>query len=167
LVFDTDGVASSTATVNLNVFHVERIRDFMFDTLRVPTLGDDYVCIARTKALRGIKDDSTWEEWHKYTDPAVKFNGEVGRLEGIRFIETNHSSALSSSLGSGGILGEAVFFGEDAVSMAVATDPELRASIPGDFGRQKALAWYGVLEFGIIWDTANAGEARIVHLTSQ
>ena len=167
LVFDTDGTPSTTATVNLNVYHVERIRDYMFSTLRVPMLGDSYVCIASTKAIRGIKDDNTWDEWHKYTDPAVKFNGEVGRLEGIRFIETNHLSALSSSLGAGGVLGEAIFFGEDAVAMAVAQDPELRAGIPGDYGRQKAVAWYGILEFGIVWDTANAGEAKIVHLTSQ
>lgn len=167
LVFDTDGTPSTTATDNLNVYHVERIRDYMFSTLRVPMLGDSYVCIASTKAIRGIKDDSTWEEWHKYTDPAVKFNGEVGRLEGIRFIETNHLSALSQSLGAGGVLGEAIFFGEDAVAMAVAQDPELRAGIPGDYGRQKAVAWYGILEFGIVWDTANAGEAKIVHLTSQ
>ncbi len=167
IVFDTDGVASTTALANLNVFHVERIRDQMFGDLRIPPLDNDYVCIASTKALRGIKDDPTWEEWHKYTGPEVKFNGEVGRLEGIRFIETNHFAALSNSQGSGGVLGEAVFFGEDAVIMAVAEDPELRAEIPADFGRKKSLAWYGILEFLQTWgDSANAGEARVIHLTS-
>jgi len=44
--------------------------------------------------------------------------------------------------------------------------PELRAAIPGDFGRSKAVAWYGILEFDIIWDTGNPGEARIVHVAS-
>jgi hypothetical protein len=48
----------------------------------------------------------------------------------------------------------------------VVIDPELRAAIPGDFGRQKAVAWYGILDFGVIWDTANPGEAKIVHVTS-
>lgn len=167
LTFDTDGTASSTATANLNVYHVEQIRDYMFSTLRVPTLpGGDYVCICSTKAKRGLVNDPNWETWHKYTDPQSKYNSEIGRIEGIRFIETNNLSALSSSKGSGGVLGEAVFFGEDAVAMAVVQDPELRAAIPQDFGRQKSIAWYGVLDFGVVWDTANAGEARIVTVTS-
>ena len=87
-------------------------------------------------------------------------------MENIRFIEVNHTSALSASLGASGVLGEGVFFGQDAVAMALVEDPELRAGIPEDYGRRKSVAWYGILEFGVIWDTANAGEARIVHLTS-
>ena len=166
LVMDTDGTASTQALANLGVYHVERIRDYMYSTLRIPMLGDSYVCLASTKALRGIKDDSAWEEWHKYTDKEAKFTGEVGKIEKIRFIETNHSDALSSAKGLNSVLGEAVFFGEDAVAMAVAEDPHLRIMSPGDYGRQKGVAWYGILEFGIIWDTANAGEAKIVHLTS-
>lgn len=167
LTFDTDGTASSQATVNLNVYHVEQIRDYMFSTLNVPPYeGDDYIGLVSTKAKRGLVSDPAWEQWHKYTDPSMKFKSEIGRLENIRFVEINNTASLSGSLGAGSVLGEGIFFGEDAVAMAVAEDPELRAEIPKDFGRQKAVAWYGILEFGIIWDTANAGEARIVHLTS-
>ena len=51
--------------------------------------------------------------------------------------------------------------------MAVAEDPELRAKIAEDFGRSNGVAWYGIYSFGQIWsDSANAGEARVVHLTS-
>lgn len=167
ITFDTDGTASTTATVNMNVFHVEQIRDYMFSTLLVPPAeGDDYIGLVSTKAKRGIISDPAWEQWHKYTDPSAKFNGEIGRLENIRFIEINNANALSGSLGTGGVLGEALIFGEDSVVMAVAEDPELRASLPQDFGRLKAVAWYGILEFGIVWDTATAGEAKIVHVTS-
>lgn len=167
LTMDTDGVASTTATANLNVYHVEQIRDYMYSTLKVPAYeGGDYFAIVSTKAKRGLINDPNWETWHKYTDPQAKYNGEIGRIEGIRFIETNNTDALSNSLGSGGVLGETVFFGADAVAMAVVQDPELRAEMPKDFGRQKAVAWYGVMEFGAVWDTANAGEAKIVHVTS-
>lgn len=167
IVFDTDGTQSTTSVANLNVYHVEEIRDYMKTTLRIPSYeGGDYVCLASTKALRGIKRDPNWEVWHKYTDPEAKYNGEVGRIEGIRFVEINNTSALSGSLGTGSVLGEAVFLGEDGVVMAVAQDPELRAAMAGDFGRQKAVAWYGILDFGVVWDTANAGEARIVHVNS-
>lgn len=167
LTFDTDGTASTSATSNINVYHMEQIRDYMYSTLKCPTYeGDDYICLASTKFKRGIMNDPAWEAWHKYTTPEAKFNSEVGRIENIRIIETNNTTALSGSVGAGGVLGEAVIFGADAVVMAVVQDPELRAAIPGDFGRQKAVAWYGVLDFGVVWDTANAGEARIVKVTS-
>lgn len=167
LTMDTDGTASTAASVNLNVYHVEAIRDYMFSTLAVPGYaGDDYIALVSTKAKRGVMSDPSWEDWKKYTDPSAKFNSELGRIENCRFIEINNTAALSGSLGTGSVLGEAVFFGEDAVAMVVAEDPELRTEYAKDFGRQQAVAWYGILEFGCIWDTANAGEARIVHVTS-
>ncbi len=167
IVFGTNGIAPGTGAANLNVYHVEQIRDYMFSTLNIPPYeGDDYVGLVSTKAKRGLINDPSWEVWHKYTDPAAKYNGELGRLENIRFVEINNTAALSGTLGTASVLGEAVFFGADAVAMAVVIDPELRAAIPGDFGRQKAVAWYGILDFGVIWDTANAGEARIIHVNS-
>lgn len=164
--FDTDGTMSTTALANLNVFHVEVLADYLWDTLRVPRWsGDDYVAICRTLALRGIKRDPQWESWKIYTTPEAKATGEVGKIEGVRFIQTNHNSALGK-VGTGSVLGECVFFGQDAVALAEVQTPELRAAIPTDFGRSKSVAWYGVLEFGLIWDTANAGEAKVITVTS-
>ena len=164
--FTTTGSFSNTSTENLNVYHVEEIADYLYDTLQAEACIDgDYVAICRNLAYRGLKRDPAWEEWHKYTDPSVKFNGEVGRIEGTRFIKTNHADALAE-VGTNSVLGEAVFFGADAVAMAEAQTPELRAGMPDDFGRSKAVAWYGILEFGVIWNTANAGEAKIVHVGS-
>ena len=164
--FDTDGTASTSATANWNVYHVEEIRDYLFDTLQTPTWeGDDYIAIFRTLGLRGLKRDPAWEEWHKYTDPQAKYNNEIGRIENVRHIETNHANALGK-VGTNSVLGEGVVFGSDAVVMAEVLTPELRDEVKGDFGRARAVAWYGVLEFGLIWDTANAGQARVVHVTS-
>jgi N4-gp56 family major capsid protein len=168
LTMDTDGTASTAATVNLNAYHVAQIRDYMHSTLNIPAYENgDYMCLASTKALRGLKSDPDWEVWHKYTDPKSKYNSEVGKFEGVRFIEVNNTASLSGSLGTGSVLGEAIFFGDDAVAMAVAQDPELRADIPKDFGRSKNVAWYGVLNFAQVWgDSASAGEAKVVHVTS-
>lgn len=169
--FETDGAASNSAASNLNMYHVESVRDYMFSTLNIaPYSGDDYVCIMITQAKRGLLRDPSWVDWKKYTDPAAKYNGEVGRIENIRFVETNHTSALADGLGSGDIMGEAVFFGEDPVKIAVAEDPHLIAeeNVGNDFGRSKSVAWYGIYGFGQIWsDSANAGEARVVYFTSQ
>lgn len=160
-----NGTPGAAASANMNVFHVEEIRDYLFDTLFAPPAVDgDYIGIFRTLGLRGIKRDTAWADWHKYTDPQAKYNGEVGRIEGVRFIETNHSQALTKL--NGGACGEGVVFGDDAVGMAEAMTPELRAAMPHDFGRAKAVAWYGILAFANIWNTGNPGEAKIVHVSS-
>lgn len=167
--FETSGTPGTTALVNGTVAHIKVIRDYLADTIHAPGWdgGDSFICLASTKFLRGLKNDPEFLAWRQYAKPdEAFFKGEVGTIENIRFIEINHTQALSNSKGSGGILGEALVFGADAVAMAVAKDPEVLAAIPTDFGRFKAVAWYGVLEFGCIWDTANDGEARIIRVTS-
>jgi len=164
---DTDGTASTAASANMNVWHLGNLYDTMYDTYLIPPLqSGDYVGIFRHLALRGIMNDPNWEEWKKYTDPSAKFNSEVGRMERIRLVDTNHAAAFGK-IGTGSVLGEGVVFGRDSVVMATALDPELMAK-PGadDFGRNKAVSWYGILNGGVVWDTANAGQTRIVHVAS-
>lgn len=167
LTITTNGTASA-ATANLNVYHVEQIRDALFSTYLVQPMSDgNYAAMIATKGKRGIMTDPKWENWHKYTDNEAKFVSELGKLEGVRFVESNNTSAFSASLGSGSVLGEAVFFGDDAVSMAVVMEPELRAKESEDYGRSKGVAWYGVYGFDQIWkDSAAAGEARVIHVSS-
>lgn len=166
--FDTGGSVTTQAIANWGVYHCERVRDYLYDTLQAPGVeGDDYVGIFRSQSIRGLKSDPDWEQWHTYSDPQSKFNSEVGKMEQIRHIETNHALALRLQ-GASSILGEGVVFGDDAVAMAEVLTPELRGqtNVGQDFGRQNAVAWYGIIAFAPIWDTANAGEARIVHVTS-
>lgn len=168
IVFDTDGTASTSATSNLQVYHVEAIRDYLFTTLhQAPYADGDFMCLLSTKAKRGLIRDPNWEKWHTYASPEAKYQGEIGRIESVRFVEVNNTNALSGSLGSGSVLGEAVFFGDDPVAMASVLDPELRAKESEDYGRSKGVAWYGIWGIDQIWkDSANPGEARVVHVTS-
>ena len=51
----TNGTFGATSTANMNVFHAEEIRDYLFDTLRAPPfMGDDYIGIFRTRGIRGL-----------------------------------------------------------------------------------------------------------------
>lgn len=168
--FDTDGTPSTTALANLSVAHVKVIRDYMMDTIHVPGYdgSERIICLASTKALRGIKNDPEFLAWNQYGNAEQAFaRGIVGKIENVDFIEVNHTNALANNKGSGSVLGEALFFGDDGVTMIVAEDPELRANVgAADYGRQKGVAWYGVMEWGLVWDTANDGEARVIRLTS-
>jgi len=55
-------------------------------------------------------------------------------------------------------------FGRDAVMEAVALPEEIRAKIPGDYGRSKGVCWYGILGFAKIWDYTGDSECHIIHV---
>lgn len=168
--WDTDGTPSTTATANMTREHMGIIRDYMTNDLHVPFYeGDHYIGTFATKALRGLKQDKALEAWNQYLRKGdLIFKSEIGMVEAIRCIEINNESALSNSVGTGGVLGEGFVFGDEAVSRVEVDFPHLRAdpNYQGDFGRIKAVIWYGVVSFGITWDTANDREAKIVRVTS-
>ena len=166
--FDTDGTPSTQATQNLTYEHMGVIRDYMQSTIHVPWYREDhYLGMLSTTACRGIKNDPNFQDMTKYLRPGdLVYKSEVGQIESIRVVEVNHTQALSGGQGLNSVLGEAVIFGDDGIAVAEVETPELRMGIPADFGRSQAIAWYGVLEFGIVWNTSNDGEARIIHVTS-
>lgn len=97
----------------------------------------------------------------KYGDPERLFAGEVGRYYGCRFVE--EANVLSSTCNTS-YKGEAIFLAADPLVEAVAVAEEIRAKIPTDFGRDKGLAWYFLGNWGLTYDTATAGEAKVIHV---
>lgn len=169
----TNGTPGGAAGANLNVYHIGAIRDLLYGTYKAPKYdGSNYIGLCSFFALRGVKNDPDWEQWHQYLHPEAKYNSEVGRIEQVRIIETNHGSTavglpgLNSGVGSGGVLGECVFFGDDAVTCIESLEPTIVPGQPDDYQRIRSVAWYGQFECSIIYDTANAGEVRVVHVTS-
>jgi len=157
----------ASATSGLNLFHVKEVIDAMKNGLfgsgnsanPVPPYdGENYICIASVSALRQLKDDPDFEEVVKYADPERLLTGEVGRIYGCRFIETNNRNVLAAHATTG----NAIFFGADPVIEAVAIPEEIRAKIPEDYGRSKGIAWYGLMGFEKVWDYSTDGEERIV-----
>ena len=106
----------------------------------------------------------------QYAEPSFRFNDEIGRYYGTRFVEDNN--ILSNTIGNGSIYGEGVVFGEEAVSEAVALPEELRFE-EDDLGRSKKYAWYSILGWKKTWHLAtddsnstNQGIERIVRVFS-
>jgi len=174
LAWDVDGTTADTAASNITAKHVKDIIDAMktgifgANTGRpIPYYdGESYVCIASVSFLRGLKDDADYEVAAKYAHPEDLYLGEVGRFYNCRFIETNHTTALSNGVGTNSVLGEAIFFGEDPVREIVAIPEEVRAKLPEDYGRDKGLAWYAMLGWGKVWDFSTDSEDHIVRVTS-
>lgn len=164
LTVDTDGTQSNETVVNLNPELIGQMRDYMVGDLKAPPYDDgSYICIASTKALRGIKSASSYLSWQAPTTAVPFITGEIKGIEGIRFIESNHFSALDNSINSGAS-GEAILFGADAVFLATVQEPELRRGISSDLGRFTEVGWVGTLQAGLVW--TSAATARVMHWTS-
>ncbi|CAO0823787.1 hypothetical protein DFAR_3900013 [Desulfarculales bacterium] len=96
------------------------------------------------------------------------YRGEMCMAYKIRSVETNRQGAFSNTNGNCSVLGESVFFGDEAVARIEALAPHLRlsANYQGRFGTKQAAAWYAILAYGSVWNTANDGEAKIIRLGS-
>lgn len=167
-----NGTASGTAVADLSYFHLEDISQQMFDDQRIPYWeNDQYIGIFRAKTLTTLRRDSQFISWNQFKTPEMKAKGEVGVIERIRLIETNHSaSGALPDVGSNSF-GSGVVFGRDSVIMVTAVTPHLRAALPGNFGRFKAIAWYGEFAFGRQFPGATTqansrGVTRGFHITS-
>lgn len=168
--WDTDGTPSTAATVNLTKDHLGCIRDYLANTIHCPFYDSEwYIGLFATKALRGLKNDRVIREFNKYLQKGdILYRSEVGECEQIRLIEINHENALSDSVGTGSVLGEGVVFGEDAVGRIEVDFPHLRAdpNYKSDFGRKKAVVWYGTVAFAPMFQSATDREARIIKVGS-
>ncbi len=169
LVITTNGTATATATANLSGSNVRAVVDFLRKR-NVPKYdGINYTCVASISAISGMHEDTAaggWVDISKYTDTFAGnvMNGEVGTYYMCRFVE--ETGFLSSSIGSGGNKGQALFFGSDVVYEAVSIPEDVRVKISTDYGRDLGLAWYALLGFKKVWDFAADGEQRIVFMTS-
>lgn len=163
--FDTDGTVSTAATRNVRGFDIEEVVAYLFDTLKAPYYdGEHYVCICPHAFIVALKRDDEVRTDLRYGAPERLFVGEVGMWHKVRFIEENNE--LDTTIGTTSYAAEALVFGEDPVVEAVAVPGEIRAKIPEDYGRSKGVAWYALLGFAEVWNTANARQARIIHITS-
>jgi N4-gp56 family major capsid protein len=167
---------ASTATTNnvaLGTGHVKAIVDDMRERNIPGFADDDYVAISHPTTYRPFKNEL--ESIRQYTNEGLNkiYNGEIGRYEGVRFVEqdfipkggaidsttfdpnTNTADAWNNAKSSW-----AFFFGADTVNEAVVIPEEIRAKLPGDFGRSGGIAWYYLGGFGIFHDTAT--QSRIM-----
>ncbi len=82
-------------------------------------------------------------------------NGEIGKYENCRFVEQTHIAKDSTTSTDW-----CYFMGKDTVAEGIAVPEEMRGKLPGDYGRDKGVAWYYLGGFGKV-HSAQAQE-RIV-----
>lgn len=97
--------ATLDKTCTLTVDTVKRIVALMRGK-NVPTIGEDYVCLLHPYVSYDLMADPKWEESQKYQNAQAIYKGEIGRIGGVRFVESSEAKVYT---GDGCPAGLAVF----------------------------------------------------------
>lgn len=54
---------------------------------KAPKINGDYVAIIHPSVAFDLRESDGWMEVHKYAQPGEIYNGEIGKLHGVRFVE--------------------------------------------------------------------------------
>lgn len=73
-----------------------------------PTINGKYIGIIHPYAAYDLMRDPEWTDMHKYVTPENMYNGEIGEISGIRFVQTTEAKIYS-----GGVFGTLIL-GADA-----------------------------------------------------
>jgi N4-gp56 family major capsid protein len=174
ITLDEDGSPTDTNNVALGTGHVKAIVDEMQERNIPGYVEDDYVAITHPTTIRPFRNEL--ETIQQYTEMGLTkiFAGEVGRYEGCRFVIQNfipkggaydsatHDPYTKTADAWNNSKSSWVFFmGADTVNEAMVIPEEIRAKLPGDFGRSGGIAWYYLGGFGL-FHFEDADQARIV-----
>ena len=90
---------------------------------RVPSINGKYYAVINPSVAYDLRKSEAWIEAHKYAAPEEIFNGEIGELHGVRFIENVFAPILDGDYANkaGGVTYATYFFGKDAFGII---DPE-------------------------------------------
>ena len=93
---DVTSRSNLDATCKLTADTVNRAATFLKKN-HAPTIGGEYVAIIHPSVAYDLRADEGWIEAHKYAAATPIFDGEIGKLHGVRFIETTQAKVLKDS----------------------------------------------------------------------
>ena len=83
-------------TCTLTVDVVKKVAA-MLKAANAPKIAGDYVCILHPYVAYDIMSDPRWEDMHKYCKPEEMYEGEIGRIAGVRFVETSEAAVYTGA----------------------------------------------------------------------
>jgi len=89
VIYAGSGISSRSAlakTDKLTPTLVDQAATFL-KKMKAPTINGDYVAIVHPSVAYDLREESSWLDVHKYAQPEEIYNGEIGKLHGVRFVE--------------------------------------------------------------------------------
>lgn len=78
-----------------------------------PTIDGSYIAIVHPDVAQDIMLDERWIDVQKYKNPESVYNGEIGKLHNVRFIESTEALCVKEGASACGVY-STIFLGRDA-----------------------------------------------------
>jgi N4-gp56 family major capsid protein len=88
-----------------------------------PTIGGKYVAIIHPYVAYDLMRDKEWIDAHKYSNPTNLYEGEIGEIAGVRFVQTTEAKIYE-----GGVFGS-LFLGDGAYGVTEITGGGLQTIV--------------------------------------
>lgn len=109
-------------TCRLTAKEVRKIAAFL-KKVNAPKIDGSYVAIIHPFVAFDLQNDPEWQEAHKYTTPDNIYEGELGKIGGVRFVESSEAQVYE-----GGVFG-CLFLGANAYGVTEVEGGGLRTII--------------------------------------
>lgn len=96
-----DSRSELTQEMKLTVRAIRQSARFLKKQNAAPIDGS-YVAIVNPDIAYDLQDDPNWMEWSKYTTPEHMYNGELGKIANVRFVESTEAKIFAGE-GAGNI----------------------------------------------------------------
>lgn len=84
-------------------------------------IGDSYVAIIHPDVSYDFTDDPTWKDVKTYADPSDLYTGEIGKIHGVRFVETTEAKKFAKAGSGGATVYSTLVLGENAYGVTEIT----------------------------------------------
>ena len=109
-------------TCKLTVDVVKRVATILKKN-NAPRINGDYVAIIHPDVAYDLTSDPAWIEVHKYATPENIYEGEIGKVHGVRFVETSEAKIYD-----GGVFGS-LFLADGAYGITEITGGGLQTIV--------------------------------------
>lgn len=92
---DSRSALDNTCVMTVDL--IERVATFLKKN-NAPKINGYYVAIIHPNVAYDIRKDPAWRKPHEYVDTAHVYNGEIGELGGVRFIESSEAKVYENNV---------------------------------------------------------------------
>lgn len=93
VIYGGTSIVSRSSLANTDVITptlIDKAATFL-KKMKAPTINGDYVAIIHPSVAFDLRESNGWEDVHKYAQPQEIYNGEIGKLHGVRFVESTEA----------------------------------------------------------------------------
>lgn len=121
-------VTSRSALDKTSVIKVDTVRQVVakLKSINAPKINGDYVAIIHPFAEYDLMSDKDWKDPKTYCDPKDLYEGEIGKIAGVRFVETSEAKIFGPGVIFDGI--ERMYVSKAITSSSTSVEVSAQAS---------------------------------------